>query len=210
MTECPNCGKDREQLGTHWAQSKSCEYPELSDYQHEVATGVLMGDGYIKETHASNYLAVQMVTEEYLSYLSSNVFPVTSSGVSCNCRNIYTWRTRTLPEFQQYRDWYKSGSKTFPKDIELTPTTLKHWYVCDGSLAERKNTEHIRIGLSNERKNEEKIRRYFDSIGVHITNWGDYDSGCSAIFNSKQSDKLWNYMGGPLPGFEYKWPDRYK
>lgn len=210
MTECPNCGKDREQLGTHWVQSKNCDYPKLSDHQHEVITGILMGDGYIKHTSASYYLGVQMVTEEYLEFISSDVFPILSTSVSSNCRDIYTWRTRALPEINQYRDWYNSGEKVFPENIELTPTILKNWYVCDGSLAKRKNTEHIRIGLTNERKNEEKVRKYFDNIEVSITNWGDYNSGCSAIFNSEESNKLWEYMGEPLPGFEYKWPDRYK
>lgn len=210
MTECPDCGKDREKLGTHWSQSSNCAYPELSKLQQDVITGILMGDGHIKETHASYYLGVQMIIEEYLEYVSSEIFPVLSTNVSQNSRDIYTWRTRALPEISEYRDWYSSGEKVFPEGIELTPTVLKHWYVCDGSLVEGKNSEHIRIALTNERNNEDKVRSYFAEIGVNIANWGNYSSGCSAIFNSEQSDKLWRHMGESLPGFEYKWPDKYK
>jgi len=210
MSECHNCGAEREQLGTHWAQSKECDYPELSEHQHQVITGVLMGDGYIKETHASAYLACQMINEEYLEYLSTDVFPTLSTSVSQNSRGHYVWRTRATPEISEYRNWYSSGNKVFPEKVNLTPTKLKHWYVCDGSLVESKNTEHIRIGLTNESENENKIRSYFGEVGVGIQNWGNYEHSCSAIFNSEQSDKLWQYMGEPLPGFERKWPDRYK
>ena len=209
MTKCPDCGKDRGKLGTHWVQSKTCKYPELSDKQHDVLTGLLMGDGFVKKTSASQYIGTQMITREYLEYLNREVFPVLSTTVTQNNRGHYCWRTRALPELSEYKDWYSSGEKQFPQDIELSPTILKHWYVCDGSKTDTKNTSHIRIGLTNERDNELKIRSYFDSIGVDIQNWADYESGCSAIFNAEQSVQLWEYMGEPLAGFEYKWPDKY-
>ncbi len=55
--------------------------------------------------------------------------------------------TCPYPEFMHLREkWYKKQNgktqKILPEDLELTPTTLFHWYIGDGCLVRRKNDEN--------------------------------------------------------------------
>ncbi len=49
------------------------------------------------------------------------------------CNNWYFW-TRASEEFTQlHSQWYDAGEKVIPKDIDLSPLTIAHWYAQDGS-----------------------------------------------------------------------------
>lgn len=187
-----------------------------------------MGDGTIfrkTENHNPN-LRISVIQRDYLEYLDG-VFGQLSTGVMLsrtaeegaeknrksgfspnaveeNYSDVYRLITRNHPELSEYHNWYSGGKKTFPDDINLTPTTLKHWFVCDGNMSDTR----IRIGLSNERNNKEKIESYFP---VPVQRWdetsrSDGSIRCAAVFSTENSKKLFSYMGEPLPGFGYKWP----
>jgi hypothetical protein len=119
---------------------------------------------------------------------------------------VYHWQTRNHPDFSTFRDWYGSGAKVFPEDIRLTPTVLKHWYVCDGNLAKSESYPYIRIGISNEKDNKEKIEGYFENAGLPRPQWYTKgETGHQLSFTVEESLEIFDYIGGPLPGFEYKW-----
>jgi hypothetical protein len=198
-----------------------------------------MGDGWIdRQKGQQPRLGSAMITEEYLQYVD-NVFSVIGHDVSLkqtaeenakhkresgfrpnadpkNYSDIYIWRTMSHPDFQDFADWYSSGEKVWPDGIQLTPTVLKHWYCGDGSWNNNASHNCIRIGMSNEREYIDKVDQFFHQAGlplpsnynIYKTKSGRYD--CSVVFSVDQSKELWEYMGEPLPGFEYKWPEEYR
>jgi len=115
-----------------------------------------------------------------------------------------------LPALQKYESWYPSGEKTFPKDIELTPTVLRHYYVGDGNLNVDKEPK---ITLCNEGGNRKKIENIFYNVGLTDFWWDDHkrknDNGrvISIRFRKEGAENFFDYVGrDPLPGFEYKFP----
>jgi hypothetical protein len=226
--ECFTCDYEgtRRGLGIHYGHEPDHRKP-LSNKQKEVVTGLLMGDGSINRQSKSPRLRAEMTAKAYLEYLDSK-FPHISCGVTQsrsaseqaeshresgfnnsasgnNYSDCYWWETMTHQDFDEFADWYNTGNKVFPESLELTPTVLKNWYVCDGGV----NNKSIRIYVGNERNNKSKIESYFLDIGIGSLKWSEVDRGSrshtSINFSVEDSEKLFEYMGEPLPGFEYKW-----
>jgi hypothetical protein len=237
MVECPECGEDYQRLGSHWQHSPS-HRPKLTQRQLETVCGLLMSDGCIDHSGKNSRLVCKMISSNYLEHLD-DVFGCLGLGVSLektaaesakqnrdsgfspdakeeNYSDVYQWTTRTHPKFNEFREWYSSGKKVWPENIELTPTVLKHWYVGDGCRGTNKGINRILIGMSNEVENTEKVSQYFTDVGlpkpsnynVHKRKMGGQK--CSAQWVVEDSYELWDYMGQPLPDFEYKWPKEYR
>jgi hypothetical protein len=226
-TKCQECGRMYESISHHWGRNPSHE-PDLSEHQHEVLTGVLMGDGHIKINGKNGHLTVNIIKRPYLEYLDE-VFSGLSNGVQLertaeesfeqsggmfrtsveNFNDIYQFRTKAHKEITPYREWYSSGKKVWPDDIEMTPTVLKHWYCCDGSYNTSGGHRSIRIGMKNEKNNKEKVDSYFSERGLPTPYYNEPDTkinGCTAEWGNLDSDELFEYMGEPIDGFKYKWP----
>lgn len=233
--ECKQCNERYKALGTHWRLS-SCDYPSLSQTQREAVTGILMGDGTLSK-RGGEYdarLVCEMTNERYLEYLDS-LFGNLGCGVQLkhtanekakrdresgfnecaraeNYHSSFSWRSRSIPEFNEFCGWYKEGRKVWPKEIKLTPVVLKHWFCGDGHFRETSSKRHIKIALSNERRNREKVERYFERAGLPTpSRWesSTRPSGgrvCSIVWTKTDSLDLFDYMGDPVPGFEHKWP----
>jgi len=191
----------------------------MSNKQHEVVVGLLMGDGNIEENGNYARLRAEMISENYLEYLD-DVFGVFSRGVSDgrsaeklasyhgadpkNYNDSYVWATGNHPELTQYLSWYESGNKVYP-NITLTPTILKHWYVGDGTYDNSASHDRIKIGLKNEIENKKNIEKMFEEVGFEVGFWTED----SIYFSKQESSNLFEYMGNPLPDFGYKWPERF-
>ena len=236
---CEQCDKSFEQLGKHWSHNSSCTYPNFSNEQNEIISGVLMGDGCLNiKKNKKSRLVINMTNKEYLSYVS-NKFGRFSNGISLarsasesfkqavnsgfspnavkeNYSNVYRLEIMSHPEFQHFEKWYKTGKKVWPKNIDLTPTTLKHWYCGDGHFDNSGSNRFIEIEMSNESENTDKITNIFESSGLpepsnySICSRENDRVDCTAQFTVSQSNRLWKYMGNHLPGFEYKWPEEYR
>jgi len=70
--------------------------------------------------------------------------------------------------------------------------------------------------MANEIENTEKVGQMFENVGLpspsnyNISERKDGSETCNAQFTVDQSKELWEYMGEPLPDFEYKWPRRFR
>lgn len=210
----------------------------MNPKQKRIITGLMMGDGCINHSNDNRFLIVNMIAKEYLNYVDSQL-GVLSTAVSmretasesatrsrkrgfspnaeeCDYSDIYTLQSRSHPELDEFVDWYSSGEKVWPEKIKLTPTTLKHWYCGDGMWNNTQGNNRIEFGVSNERNNTDKVDSYFNKVGLpEPSNYSESvrDDGsinCHMQFTVQDSKKLWKYMGEPLPGFGYKWPDKYK
>lgn len=226
---CHDCGHRYDRLSHHWTASDECEYPELTERQHNIIRGLMMGDGCsgYHESNANPNITVRCIVPEYLEYLSDE-FGVLGSDVALvktgaekaaenrdsgfrpdaraeNYSDQYCFNTMSTPEMWQYRDWYETGEKVWPDDLELTPETLTHWYVGDGNNSAV--YPELRIGMSNEKENTEKVERYFERAGLPTPDrWDISETHCNACWRTDTSKELFEYMTGPLPGYEYKWP----
>jgi len=226
---CHQCGKEYKKIATHWTMS-SCDHKPFTDYQHEVCTGLLMGDGYIHRSLSTPKLVVDMTAKNYLNYLSNEVFSSESGepflkrsaeraaersrergknpdAKAENYSNLYRWHTMCHPGLQTYANWYRSGSKVFPPNIELTPTVLKHWYCGDGSL-----THHgcPKITLCNESDNKNKINEMFSRVELTDFFWKENKSETTIQFRAEGAENFFEHIGSPLPDFLYKWADAYQ
>jgi len=230
MCECPNCDYTGTAvgIGQHWRHSPT-HRPAITDRQHEMIVGGLMGDLALDRTGSTPNIQTEMTSPNYLAYLDDE-FGVLGSGVSArntaeqqaarNRRNgysdnakaedyedVYRWTTKVHPELDKYSSWYDSGKKVWPADIELTPVVLKHWYCQDGYHADRKTSSSINLAMYNEREHTDKVDEYFAEAGLPTpSNYSTSEHSCSASFTVEDSKELWEYMGEPLPDFEYKWP----
>jgi hypothetical protein len=191
----------------------NCNEPEITDKQHEIFTGLMMGDGSTSSSDDRKpYIQVTMKNKEFLNWLDSEL-GILSTGVRevegtgfAEGSIYYKLITRRLNSLKIYDDWYGENGKVFPNDITLSPLTLKIWYCCDGdkSVDNRWSVkEYARISSHNEVQNKSKINKYFDELNFS-PNWND---GGRFTFGRYGSYEFWNYIGEPLPGFEYKWPN---
>jgi len=204
---CTDCSNSYESLGRHISQS-SCEYPELTSRQKQIIEGCLLGDGNI-DSHNRGYPRFRLgsVKPKFLSWVRNELHNIMNkTGVSIqdsdddsNHQDYYMLRTIPHPYFKKLRTWYKSGSKILPRR-RFTPMELKMWYVTDGG---RMDTVPC-IRMDNERQNIYQHKDNIESLGIE----------CSVVADDRQitilkggRDRFFEYMGAPVPGFEYKWPD---
>lgn len=232
-SSCLNCSFKGERLSTHWNLSDKCEYPELNQKQISILTGVIMGDGSVDTTSSNPRISCSNINKEYLKYLDSN-FPHIGLGVTLentaedcasrdrtsefnkdaskdNYSDIYRWRTRTHPKLSEFSKWYGREGKTFPENISLSPTILRHWYVCDGCYVNSGRNNYIEIGVSNENSSKNKLNRYFSEENLpqpkfDISERSNGSINASIRWSVQDSKELFQYMGGPVPGFKHKWP----
>jgi len=236
---CQQCGNEYQRIGGHWSHpNSSCSHPNFTDHQREIITGVLMGDGSINTSNKNPRLEVEMISPNYLKYIA-NGFGILGGDVSLtktaaesakrnrdsgfspnakaeNYSDLYRWRSLSHPELQEFAEWYSSGEKVWPADIQLTPTVLKHWYCGDGHWHNSCANNRIRIGMANEIDNTDKVDQVFRNVGLpspsnySISEREGGSRNCVAEFTVEQSKELWEYMGEPLPDFEYKWPLEFR
>jgi hypothetical protein len=211
MNLCTDCGESFADVSRHWVLS-DCSPPDLTENQHEILTGLMMGDASINHRDRDRpAIRARMGNKPYLNWLHEQFKPMTT-GVSeatetggwKTTTKMYRLRWRGRPEFTEYTSWYDSGQKRFPDDLTVTPTILKHWYVCDGSL----NTNGMmRLSMKNESDRKGFIEHLFESQGFEIGRWDTHEHRCAAVFHAHVRDQLFDWMGEAPPGFEYKWPD---
>lgn len=217
--ECPGCGKSYDYMGVHWV--KSCGFPKIPEDKKQALIGVLMGDGWIRKPSGTNNLPtleVASTSERYLNYLRNEISPFASSvreyksgaviarlaaesGQNSSIENTsdqWILRTRSHPYMKTLRGWYGQRGKSFPDDFPFTPTTLRHWYACDGTAGKN----HISFAAQNEQNNSSLISRFAD-FGLDPV-W----DGHKLRLRQNDSHTLLDFMGDPVPGYEYKWDIR--
>lgn len=229
---CPVCDELFSSVGHHWRYNPS-HRPDITKRLGEIVTGLVMGDGTVHFKERNNaHVACEMTNQNYLQHLDE-VFGCLSQGVKLkhtakesamlardsgfrpnakakNYSDKYYWACSSHPALNKFSTWYESGKKVWPDNIDLTPTTLKHWYAGDGHLDVRGSYSSISIGVSNEADEKNKINKMFSRENLPAPKWTDYEDNegyrnCQISFSTSETDELLSYMGAPVPGFEYKW-----
>jgi hypothetical protein len=97
------------------------------------------------------------------------------------------------------REWYSSGEKRFPDDLELDPIAVKYWYAGDGRLATHNVNPFSRIATRNEADRSEWL---IELLPVDATFSSNYIN-----IPTDQTPEFLNWLGEAVPGYEYKWDE---
>lgn len=231
MATCPNCGDNFDRLGLHWWHG-TCPYPELSEQQRQMLVGLLMGDGSIPDRTDNEIFHLPMINRRFLRWFDEKMGVMTTgvslkktaaqlaahnreSGFSPNAavenyHDMYTVWTRTHPYITELREWYATGEKRFPTDIELSSTVAKFWYACDGYLDfGRWGRPRAGIKARNEQNRSAALESLFEEAPV-TPSYRRHE----LRFSCDDTERLIDWLGAPPPGFSYKWTidskDRYR
>lgn len=134
--------------GIRLAKANHCS---LSKEAIEWLNGELLGDACLfSRSNYSTTVCYSSKYFEYAHYVSNtlNSFGVEQIGKigkyyvkSHNTGSyIYVYQSRRYIElFFFYKKWYPNGKKIIPKDLKLTPLTLRQFYIGDGYLGHPKD-----------------------------------------------------------------------
>lgn len=129
----------------HLARGNHCI---LSREAIEWISGELLGDGcLIADSSYSAYFRYGSKFLEYIQYVSETLKSFSIEQVGKINENYdkkrknrrYFYCSRAYPELLSiYKQWYPDGKKIIPRDLDLTPLTLRQFYIGDGSLRKKK------------------------------------------------------------------------
>lgn len=228
MTQCHNCGAERDRIAQHWSMSSTCEAPELTEKQKEIINGLMLGDGSVVRPTANPRLQVNSRKESFLEFIHGEfgVFSATrprlvksaeelaqadrESGFhpeaeAENYGNKYGWESICSKRFEPWREWYETGKKVWPNDIDLTPLTMSVWYASDASFNPNHGKGRAKIDTANEKDSREKVLSYFNGISVETPAWDSYEDHSRIRFSAEGTQQLLEYMDTVIPGYEHKW-----
>jgi len=220
MTDtCPTCGDEYERLGNHWQYNADHRH-KLTDRQHEIVRGLVLGDGFIDHMSQNAALRVHSTNRAFLGWVSDQ-FPVLTNGVhtSKTAEELVEQNTRsnyvaTPTEDAEYSDLYGLTTNTHPEiaDYDNDPTcisslsaqSLRVYYVCDGTFANTGSTRRCQFSVSDDTSCRH-VASLVSDCGFDVT----VSSG-NFYVKQTQTDEFLDWLGDPLPNFEYKWSDGYE
>jgi len=199
---CRACGEEFTDIGTHWRYN-SDHREDIDDTTKQILEGAIMGDGSVQRGGDHCGIRVAMKNKRAIQYLSNEISIPNSVVKDKNqCRNgeIFRLITARHPDFNEYGNWYKEEGKVWP-EIPLTPLRLKWLYVSDGHLNTTRSNFFIEISVKKERENKDKLESMLEYSGLEVSNWNQG----KMTLSTADTKKALEYMGDPVPGFEYKW-----
>ena len=129
---------------TYEKQIRKANHVCLGKQILEILDGLLLGDGYLG-TRRDNISAHYSHGDKHLSYLQwlslvFSKFGLKQSGQIHLMKKIknkaYKYNTLTYFELGKIREkWYPNNKKAIPKNLIITPTILKFWYISDGNFS---------------------------------------------------------------------------
>lgn len=137
----------------HLSEANHCE---LSKEAIEWIDGELLGDGCMS-IHSS-YSACFCYASKYPEYIQYVKDTLESFGIEggkiykrlhkrLNCY-YYSYASHFYIELLPiHLRWYPNGKKIVPKDIVLTPLTVRQWFIGDGSLKKPKGNRQPKVEL---------------------------------------------------------------
>lgn len=179
----------------------------------EWLNGELLGDGSIQYVSPySAYFVYSSKYFEYIEYIKSTLklFGLEGGKIIKRYhkeRNYYSYfyRTYCYAELLPLRNkWYPEGKKIIPKDLKLTPITLKQEYIGDGSLIHIKDGRPYVSLCTNgfSVSDVEWLLKQIINLGIKATR----QPAVNIIAISTHSTKdFLNYIGNsPVKCYNYK------
>jgi len=176
--------------------------------------GELLGDGSIgSRSEFTGYIQYGSKYIEYIDYIAESLkrFGIEQSGYILKREpspGIYSYQYRSK-EYNELKDfynrWYPDGKKIVPRDLELTPITLRQWYLGDGCLYIPKTKRRRFITLAAYSFTNDDVYfliKLFREIGIVATK----PKSNRIHISTKSVDKFLDYIGEcPVYCYQYKW-----
>lgn len=186
---------------------------DITNEFREWIDGELLGDGCLNSR--SKYSARVKYSSKYLEYIdyiaeSLKHFGIEQSGYIRKREPnpgaySYHYTSKSYNELKDFHTrWYPNGKKIVPKDLKLTPVTLRQWYVGDGSLfANQNGIKSIRLYSCGFTDAEvyflTKLLKGLNIIATKCAN------NCINI-STKSVKGFLDYIGKcPVYCYQYKW-----
>jgi hypothetical protein len=195
----------------------------------EIVNGLMLGDGSLILPEGRNhaYLLVQQVKKNLVLYIKSLVCP-TAIIKQClykphmiglkaaKASKLYKFWTRVSPILTSYYSkWYKNKIKIVPNDLKMTPVTLLHWFLGDGSSSYIRGRKNAVVLTLNTQGFKQKEVVFLQSLLKPITEFNINLSGIKSngemsyiLRTSRISEiiKFYNYIGEcPVKCMSYRW-----
>lgn len=202
----------------------------------EVVIGSLLGDGYFviwnsesKESYPR--FEKKNIHKDHIGLVAEAIFSINpmdrieeSNGIGCTGKpcTIFSIRSFAHKELKPWYDkWYPLSSgrkKVVPRDIEITPAVLLHWFLDDGNSYRRKAngkdrrpSRQILIRLCSESFTKEDqeflIDKMYKNFGISSSLHGvNYGTGYQIALKQTSADLFYKTIGPcPIKSMEYKW-----
>jgi len=196
----------------HLRRGNNCE---LSQEAIEWINGELLGDGsLVSQYKYSARFSYGSKYFEYCQYVKDTLelFNINITGKIYKKRNkrqgniSYSYTSRAYKELAFiYKKWYPEGKKIVPKDIRLTPITLRQHYIGDGSLNHKKHDRPY-ITLSTNCftiSDVEWLIKYLIELGFKALRRPARNDISISVYSTKE---FLNYIGKcPVECYQYKW-----
>lgn len=196
----------------HLAKANHCS---LSQKAIEWLSGELLGDGNLSSRYnCSARVGYTSKYIEYIQYVSDTLksFGIEQSG-KINTQyhkkfNCYSYKYRSLSYVELlsiFKRWYPDSKKIIPKDLELTPLTLRQGYIGDGHLFctgnGRPNIALYTCGFTIP--DVECMVKQLIDLGFKTTRRPSDNSICISAYSTKD---FLDYIGEcPVKCYQYKW-----
>ena len=200
---CRQCGRQFRSLAKHWGRSAECTSRELSDHQHEIVRGLILGDGSLggRETANLRVASVRRVHVEWLhdelGWLSRGITRFEHADTE---RWVYRLATMAHADLGRYVAWQEAPPKA---GWELSRPVARVWYACDGSLSwsgRETSIPQVSFAAGDDRKCAALVAA-LERAGFEAHGWkrrlGLATGDVGAWFA---------WLGDPPPGSEHKWP----
>lgn len=204
---------------------------EIITIDEEIVNGSLLGDAGLKKYNRLSensfpYFYKKNKYYDHVCLIAESFYPSSyKERVKIDINKIndkefeyYLFRTSVDEVFKKYYDeWYPSENnfkKKVPTSLKLTPKTILHWFMDDGSsyrrIREGKRTNQIIICFSSESFSEndnlflsEELNKYSLKSSIHKVSTGyGWRIG---IPQSKNIDFLDLIGECPITSMNYKW-----
>lgn len=198
-------------------------------YKKDIIEGCLLGDGNLTSQSELGkvYFRKNNLYEDHIIYTFSQLYDsldlnkvkyITKRKGSYSSKGIYTFRTFSKIELLSlYNEWYplsNNRKKIVPETIDITPNTLLHWFLDDGTSLYVKSTKKksviikfatMSFNIDNQLMLCDKINSIYNLKTkpyrrCKIKNWYDI------YITQSHTKDFYDIIGPPpVPSLAYKW-----
>lgn len=199
------------------------EFGSVDDYFEDFFDGTMLGDGWLqRRSSESARYAISQKHKSYCKWIKSLMakYGIEQSGqiYSREKQDSVTFRytTRDYVDFEkEYSRWYQK-EKIIPKDVRITPISVRHWFIEDGGFSRKEwGTREVYFCTNGFKDNDVKYlaARLAENLDVGKDMIKVYNhKGPIIRFAEPKVVKSFFAFVSPLPAplrndYGYKWPN---
>jgi LAGLIDADG DNA endonuclease family len=180
--------------------------------QSQIVDGLLVGDASIPRGQDLFYFGQCQASREYVEYVARQLGipaervrdrdrkPDRRTGKVYKCSEL---RSLSHPYFASLRErWYRDGVKVIPRDLQVSPLFLLHWFLCDGSCSINRGSAQMALCTDSFSPPEVLfLRDLLETVGIESR-----VTGRRLRIRQKSIERFYEYIGDcPVVCLAYKW-----